>query len=341
MSLRERVFRLIRESTIPLLGLIALILFGTITFSMAEGLPFFDSFYWTITVISTVGFGDITPTTIYGKLIFILLVIFGLSLFGYFITVISSFITEEKVVRTLFSYFVADGGKKLRDHVILIGWNGYIKYAYEEIVANGIKPLVVVEDEDLAKHLAREKVNVVVGSLADPNLYSKINIKDAKAIIIASDDHSKTILHTLKIRKVNNSIPIIAAYSERELEDVLKQAGVTKLVNIPELGGRLLANQVFEPIAAEAAIDLISRGNLDLSEETIPSSLDGKNISELKRAGLTSKIISIKRRGVIIPNPDDDFVLNTGDEVVLLGVSKELDKDKELIKGKYGSFKDK
>ncbi len=332
MSLRDRIFKLLRDTAIPLIGLLSLIIFGTISFSIIEGLPLFDSFYWTITVISTVGFGDITPATIYGKVIFILLVVFGLSLFGYFITVVSSFITEEKVIRTLFSYFIADGGRKLKGHVILIGWNNYIKYAYEEIVANEIKPLVVVEDEDLAKQLARKRINVIVGSLADPNLYTKINLEDARAIIIASDDHSQTILHTLKIRKVSNRIPIVAAYSERDLEDVMKQAGVTKLVNIPEIGGRLLANQVFEPAAAEAAIDLISRGNLDLSEEVIPESLDGKSISDLKKAGLTSKIISVKRKGVYIPNPDDDFKLLSGDKVVLLGVSRELDKDRSFIR---------
>ena len=330
MVMKRRLTRLFRRLSIPILGLFTLIAVGTVLFSYFEGYSLFNSFYWTITVISTVGFGDITPHTFYGKMLFIILVVFGLSLFGYFITVVTSFMTEEKIIRGLFAHFIADGGR-LKDHIILLGWNSYMKYAYDEIIANRYKPLVVVEDEDLAKSLSRNGVNALVGSLTDLKLYSKINIKEAKAVIIASENHTQTILYTLKIRKVNREIPIIAAYTEKELDDVLKQAGITKLINIPDIGGRLLANEVFEPDAAEAAIDLVSRGNLDLSEKRISSNLDGISISEVKKAGLKTKIILVKRKSTDIPNPQDDFILSEGDILILLGLSHEIDKDKLLL----------
>ena len=330
MIMKRRLTRLFRRLSIPIIGLFTLIAIGTVFFSYFERVSLFNSFYWTVTVISTVGFGDITPHTFYGKMLFIILVVFGLSLFGYFITVVTSFMTEEKIIRGLFIHFMADGGR-LKNHIILLGWNSYIKYAYDELMANRYKPLVVVEDEDLAKSLLRNGIDALVGNLTDPNLYNKINIKEAKAVIIASEDHTQTILYTLKIRKVNKKIPIIATYTEKELDDVLKQAGVTKLINIPDIGGRLLANEVFETAAAEAAIDLVSRGNLDLSEKRISLNLNGVSISEVKEAGLKTKIILIKRKSTDIPNPQDDFILSEGDILVLLGLSHEIDKDKLLL----------
>ncbi len=328
--MRRSIFRLFRRISIPVIGLFILVIIGSILFSYFEGVSLFNSFYWTITVLSTVGFGDITPHTFYGKILFIVLVVFGLSLFGYFITAVSSFMTEEKVLRSLFTHFMADGGK-FKDHIILLGWNNYIKYAYDEIIANKYKALVIVEDEDLAKHLSRAGVNALLGNLSDPKIYNRVNVREAKAIIIASEDHTQTILYTLKIRKINKDIPIIAAYTEKELDDVLKQAGVTKLVNIPDIGGRLLANEVFEPGAAEVAIDLVSRGELDLGEIKISSNLDNISINKVREAGLRSKIVLIKRGSTYIRNPQDDFTLSDGDILVLLGLSSEIDEDKILL----------
>jgi len=43
--------------------------------------------------------GDITPTTIRGKILFIFLIVFGLALFGYFISQVSSLWSKEKAAK--------------------------------------------------------------------------------------------------------------------------------------------------------------------------------------------------------------------------------------------------
>lgn len=69
------------------------------------------------------------------------------SLFGYFITVITSFITEEKIIRNVFSKVFLFGGK-MKNHILLIGWDNFIKYSYDEIRANGYTPLIIINDDD-------------------------------------------------------------------------------------------------------------------------------------------------------------------------------------------------
>lgn len=61
----------------------------------------FDSFYWTITVISTVGFGDITPHTQMGKLLFILDAVSGINVYIYLITSWQATLVEERLERRL------------------------------------------------------------------------------------------------------------------------------------------------------------------------------------------------------------------------------------------------
>ena len=60
---------------------VVILLFGTIGFSVLEKIPITDSFYFIITTISTVGYGDIHPITTSGKILTILIIILGVGAF--------------------------------------------------------------------------------------------------------------------------------------------------------------------------------------------------------------------------------------------------------------------
>ncbi len=52
-----------RNIQIALAILISIIVIGTVGFSLLEGEDLFVSLYWTISTITTLGYGDITPVT--------------------------------------------------------------------------------------------------------------------------------------------------------------------------------------------------------------------------------------------------------------------------------------
>jgi hypothetical protein len=80
---------------------IALTLLSTLIFSAVERHSLFDSFYWTITVFSTVGFGDITPHTVIGKLLFIFDAISGITTYVYLITSWQTSLIEARLERKI------------------------------------------------------------------------------------------------------------------------------------------------------------------------------------------------------------------------------------------------
>ena len=84
-----------------LIVFLSLIVICSIGFMMIEGLSLKDAFYFSIVTISTVGYGDIRPTTELGKLLAILLIIFGVGTFlGAVANVAERFITKrEKQIR--------------------------------------------------------------------------------------------------------------------------------------------------------------------------------------------------------------------------------------------------
>ncbi|MFC1962212.1 potassium channel family protein [Chloroflexota bacterium] len=66
---------------------IAVLTIGTLGFMILEELSFIDALYFTIVTISTVGYGDISPTNMASKIFSIVLIIIGI---GTFLTIITN-----------------------------------------------------------------------------------------------------------------------------------------------------------------------------------------------------------------------------------------------------------
>ena len=104
----------IRRRKYALTYLIALVFVSTVAFSYVEKHTLFDSLYWTITVLTTVGFGDITPHTALGKLLFIFDAISGISTYVYLITSWQSSLVEARLERKLWKLAEATKNKSDR-----------------------------------------------------------------------------------------------------------------------------------------------------------------------------------------------------------------------------------
>jgi voltage-gated potassium channel len=65
------------------------LLIGTIFYSLQEGWSLIDAFYFSVTTLTTVGLGDLTPTTPIGKLFTVGYIFSGLGLIAGFINAIA------------------------------------------------------------------------------------------------------------------------------------------------------------------------------------------------------------------------------------------------------------
>ena len=74
---------------------VLVILIGSIGFMLLENLSFIDAVYFTIVTISTVGYGDVHPTSTGSKIFGIIIIVFGI---GTFLTIVSN-ITQMLIQR--------------------------------------------------------------------------------------------------------------------------------------------------------------------------------------------------------------------------------------------------
>ena len=305
---------------------------GSILFSFMEGINIFDAFYWTITVLTTVGFGDIVPTTPQAKMLYIALVVSGIAFYGYFVTSIITSISESKLKNILAAYLPGIYmPRKLRNHTIIIGWNRFSEAAYEELENSGRNPVVIVEDEEKARMLSRGGVRVMYGDPADENILKEAGIDGCSSIIITDVNTEKKLIYILKVRKLREDVPVIVLSRKREMRDIYKQAGATRIVDAYDIVGRLLAGSVFEPLASEALYDMAeSSKNLDITEARVGVEA---TIEELERRGVKARIILIERNNERIYTPPYSFRLKPGDKAVLVGQANDIARDLRMLSG--------
>ena len=80
---------------------------GTIFYSLEEGWSVVDAFYFSVTTLTTVGLGDLTPKTTTGKLFTVVYVFAGLSIILVFIDTVA----EETLSRQAPSRSGSDEGR--------------------------------------------------------------------------------------------------------------------------------------------------------------------------------------------------------------------------------------
>jgi len=100
MRERWKKYSLQQKELAALVGLILIV--GTVFYHYAEGLSVLDSLYFSVTTLTTVGYGDIAPHTAAGKIFTIVYLISGISLMLAFLNLAARRVISRVPLRELF-----------------------------------------------------------------------------------------------------------------------------------------------------------------------------------------------------------------------------------------------
>ncbi|MEM2924950.1 MAG: NAD-binding protein [Methanocellales archaeon] len=304
----------------------------SIVFMIIEEKSFIDSIYWAVVTLATVGYGDIIPHTEIGKILTMILIVVGITMYG---LIIQSFGTV--LVKKVFREVMGMKECNFSGHVIIAGWNSLGEELLMELKANNINVAIVTKDSNAVQRIQDLGGYAIFGDYTKDKTLLDAGIKNARAIVIIAESDLDVLVTALRCRALNKNIEMIAKVKNNDIIEVVKEAGVRIVINPDLINSRLLASAAFEPHIVELIEEITSaRFGNDLREFKVhaKSALVDKTVEEVqtkfkKETGLL--LIALIKAGKTIANPPSDMMINEGDGVILMGKSEEFESAKHLL----------
>ncbi len=200
--------------------------------------------YWTLVVMSTLGFGDITFTSDAGRLFSIIVLLSGVVLLlvmlpFLFIRLFYAPWLEARI-RLRAPRAVPE---ELRDHVVIVAYDSIALGLTSRLQTAGIAYTVLEPDPAIASRLAGDGVHVVTGEIDSASTYRAVGVSRARLLIVNREDTTNTNI-TLTAREVAPDVPIAAIAELEDSVDVLELSGATHVLPVKQQLGEYLANRV-------------------------------------------------------------------------------------------------
>ncbi|MEP4301290.1 MAG: potassium channel family protein [Paraglaciecola sp.] len=282
-----------------------------------------DFIYWLVVTGSTVGYGDLSPTTTAGKYIVSIYIIpLGLSIFGLVLGRIAAWVSEQwqKGARGLKSLDV-------ENHILVLGWNGPRTIRLLELLIRERSSIeenpdiVLCVRADITNPLPDQVEFVKVTTFSNDIDMDKACIAKASVIIMDNPEDDLTMTTALYCSQRNPESQMIAYFNDESLVGLL-QKHCPNVECTPSVAVEMLAKSAFDPGSSVLHHDLLdvnlgqAQYSLRIPDDVPP--LKVESIFQALKSNYQATLIGMARGNdklKIQVNPDLDTTLYSGDKI--------------------------
>lgn len=292
----------------------------------------FTGIYWALTVMSTLGFGDITFESDLGRVFSTIVLLTGVVL----LLVILPFLFIRLVYAPWLDQRSRDRIQKLKS--IPFGMTGHVLICVNDPIALGLirrlelagVPAYVIEpNPDLAMRMQDAGLPVISGDIDAVGTYRAGGAALARLVLAnASDIVNSNIV--LTVRELSKSVPVAALVEWEDAIDILDLSGATYVLPLKLRLGEHLANRVS---AGSAHANVIGKfHDLLLAEFPVHNTpLQGQTIRNTRLREITGiTIVGVLEHGRLEP-AQPDLELSPLCVPVIIGTPKQIKKLNEML----------
>ena len=287
-------------------------------------------FYWTLTVMSTLGFGDITFETDLGRAFSILVLVSGMVFllmllpFTFIEFFYEPWVKAQEAART-----PRELPESIEGHVLLTRHDEVTEALVRRLNQHGISYALIEPNLEEALRLHDLGVNVVVGGRDDPETWRRVRVERAALVATTSSDVTNTSV-VFTVRDLAPRVPIVATVTDEASVDVLKLAGAAHVLQLEEMIGQSFARRT---IGGDALAHVIGRFEDVLIAEAVAhrTPLVGRTLRECGlREKVGATVVGVWERGRF-EWADGDTPIHEHTVLVLAGSEEQMFRYDELF----------
>jgi len=310
---------------VVLVGIVGVysVIFHVLMVREGQEYSWFTGVYWTLTVMSTLGFGDITFHTDLGRLFSMLVLLTG--------TVYMLILLPFSFIRFFYAPWMEAQAEARALRKVPEGTEGHVLLTHQDAVSSTlIKELgeyripyyLIVPDLAEALHMHDQGLKVVVGNLDDPNVYRQVRVDRATMVATTASDPVNTHV-AFTVRELTEEVPIVATADDPASADILELAGCSRVLQVADLLGQALARRTLGSDGRSHVVG--GYGELQIAETTVAGTpMVDKSLEEIGlRRELGINVVGIWERGVF-ETARPESVVHASTVLVLAGTRSQL-----------------
>ena len=337
---KERNVRMLMKFLLILITMITVYsaLFHFLMILENQKFSWITGFYWSLTVMSTLGFGDITFTSDLGKLFSVVVLLSGLVFLLIMLpfTFIQFFYapwleaqTKARAPREL--------PEDMQGHIILTSDDPITMNLIQKLKQYQFEYAIVTEDIKRALELYDLEYRVVVGDLSDPETYRRLRVHKAALVFANIDDMMNTNV-AFTVREISKGVPIAANADLVDSVDILQLAGSTYVLQFMKLLGQSLSRRVLRTSTRSNVIGSIE-SLLVAEAPAMRTPLVGRTLQQSRLRETTGiTVVGVWERGKF-EIPTAATLINSTTVLLLAGSAEQLKNYDEYIGG-YQKFRE-
>jgi len=280
--------------------------------------------YWTLTVMSTLGFGDITFVSDLGKAfslvvllsgVLLLLVMLPFTFIQFFYAPWLEAQSRAKTPREL--------PTKTKGHIIITSYDSLTENLIHKLAKYNYEYAIVAPDLKRALELYEMDLRVVVGELGNSATYRRLRIRNA-AMVVANNEDTLNANIAFTVREISKEVPIVTNADSDDSIDILELAGSTHVFQFMKMLGESLARRTLGMSIGANVIGTFDE--LIIAEASaMRTPLEGKTLMDSQiREKTGATVVGLWKRGQFrVPRPDSHIDSTT--VLVLAGSAEHLE----------------
>ena len=318
--------------------LIAVIAVFTVLFHLImtywenRGFSWLTGLYWTLTVMSTLGFGDITFHSDLGRAFTIVVLLSGI--------VLLLIVLPFAFIRFFYAPWIEAqihvqcpraAPPDINGHVIICKYESVAPNLIKRLAHRSIPYFVIEPDPVAAVQLHNDGISVVQGDIDSRRTYERLRVEHAALVFLNAADTTNTNI-ALTIREIAPDVKLVAVAENEDSIDILELSGVTEVLPLKSMLGESLASRINAGGQRSHIVRTLDRWRV--AEFTVHNTrFEGMLLRDAKfREVAGVNIVGVWDRGVLQP-ARPDMVLTDLAVPVAVGTKEQINKLETMLAG--------